>query len=99
MVVLVVVSVVLVGPAVVVVELPPVGNGGLCVLLVVEVEEVVGPAVEDVFEPPGLEVAEGGFVVDDVDVDDVDVGLGPHSPTMDGTASGPLPMATRLEPQ
>lgn len=30
---------------------------------------------------------------------DVEVGLGPHSPMSDGTASGPLPIATNSDPQ
>lgn len=33
------------------------------------------------------------------DEEDEEVDAGPHSPTIDGTASGPVPMATKLVPQ
>tara|TARA_R110002060_G_scaffold53904_5_gene64566 strand:+ start:159 stop:362 length:204 start_codon:yes stop_codon:yes gene_type:complete len=33
------------------------------------------------------------------DEEDEEVDAGPHSPTIDGTASGPVPMATKFVPQ
>lgn len=57
--------------------------------LVVEVV-LLGPLREVVFETAGKVGRRG---------DDDFVGRAPHSPAIEGTASGPLPMATRWEPQ
>lgn len=65
------------------------------------VDEVVGGFAGGVTDGFVVGAVVGGVVgvVDDGGVVGVVVGPAPHPPTMDGTASAPLPMATRLLPQ